>query len=70
MVRRLGEDSKVRLRKVRKEYNDLCKAAEKDGELTEDQMHRGLAKIQEMVDASSKKVDELVTAKESEVQEI
>ena len=69
MVRRLGEDSEVRLRKVRKEYNDLCKAAEKDGELTEDQMHRGLAKIQELTDASGKKVDALVSAKEAEVQE-
>jgi ribosome recycling factor len=70
MVRRLGEDSKVRLRKVRKEYNDLCKSAEKDGELTEDQMHQGLAKIQEMVDASGKTVDGLIAAKEAEVQEI
>ena len=60
----------MRLRKVRKEYNDLCKGAEKDGELTEDEMHRGLAKIQEMVDASAKQVDAMVAAKEAEVQEI
>ena len=33
-------------------------------------MHRGLAKIQEMVDASAKQVDAMVAAKEAEVQEI
>lgn len=65
-----GEDTKVRLRHVRREYNDTFKQAEKDGEVSEDQLHKLLAKVQEGTDAFVKKVDELVDAKEAEVQEV
>jgi len=69
-VRGYGEDAKVRLRHVRREYNDTFKAGEKDGEISEDEMHRLLAKVQEATDAHVKKVDDLVSAKEAEVLEV
>ncbi len=65
-----GEDAKVRLRHVRREYNDMFKAGEKDGDISEDDMHRLLAKVQESTDAFVKKVDQLVADKEAEVQEV
>jgi ribosome recycling factor len=65
-----GEDAKVRLRHVRREYNDTFKASEKDGDISEDDLHRLLAKVQESTDAFVKKVDDLVADKEAEVQEV
>jgi len=69
-VRGFGEDAKVRIRHVRREYNDIFKEAEDEGDISEDQLHRYLAKVQESTDAHVKKVDETVEAKEAEVQEV
>ncbi|TNE84375.1 MAG: ribosome recycling factor [Deltaproteobacteria bacterium] len=69
-VRRVGEETKVRLRHVRREYNDIFKAAEKDGDISEDDTRRLLAKVQEATDAGVVRVDEEVAKKEAEVQEV
>lgn len=68
--RKTGEDSKVRLRHIRRDYNETFKAGEKDGEITEDDLRRLLGKVQELTDASVKKVDDAVNAKEAEVLEV
>ena len=69
-ARRAGEDAKVRVRQIRKEYNDLCKESEKDGEITEDQLHGYMSRIQDSTDKQVSQVDALVDAKEAEVLEI
>jgi len=69
-VRNATETSKVRLRQVRKEYNDLIKQGEKDGECSEDEMHRLLSKVQEATDAFVKKVDSVADSKEAEILEV
>ncbi|MBW1879717.1 MAG: ribosome recycling factor [Deltaproteobacteria bacterium] len=69
-VKRIGEETKVRIRQVRREYNDTFKEAEKDGEISEDDLHRLLANVQEVTDVQVKKVDEAVEAKEAEVLEV
>ena len=69
-VKRIGEETKVRIRQVRKEYNDTFKEGEKDGEISEDELHRLLGKVQEVTNAEVQKVDDLVEAKESEVLEV
>ncbi len=69
-VKRIGEDMKVRLRHVRREYNEMFKSAEDDGDIAEDQMHKLLAKVQDATNAHVKKVDALCDAKEAEVSEV
>lgn len=69
-VRSSGEDSKVRIRHVRREYNDTFKQAEKDGEISEDDLHRLLKKVQELTDTYVASVDTRVEAKEAEVLEV
>jgi len=69
-VRKIGEDTKVRVRHVRREYNDLFRQAEKDGDLPEDACRRLLQQVQEATDSHVSRVDELVEAKEAEVQEV
>ncbi|MFK7929808.1 MAG: ribosome recycling factor [Myxococcota bacterium] len=69
-VRKFGEDAKVRVRAVRREYNETFRDAEKDKEISEDQLHGLLAKVQVCTDANVKRVDAALEAKEAEVQEV
>lgn len=69
-VKKDGEECKVRIRGHRKSYNDLLKEAEKDGDISEDDLRRLLAKVQELTDTTSKSVDTAVAAKEQEIREI
>lgn len=69
-VRKFGEDAKVRVRAVRREYNETFRDAEKDKDISEDEMHRLLAKVQDCTNAYVKKVDAALEAKEAEVQEV
>ena len=69
-TRKHGEDAKVRIRHVRRDYNDIFKAAEKDGEISEDECRRLLGRVQESTDAYVSKVDGVLASKESEVSEV
>ena len=54
----------------RKELTKTVKKMEKDGDLTEDDLKKGLDQIQKMTDEGVKKIDEMVSKKEKEVLEV
>ena len=68
-VKGVGEDSKVALRNQRRDANDMLKQLEKDKEISEDDLRRGMTKVQEITDGFVKTVDEVVSAKETEILE-
>ena len=70
LVKRYGEEHKVRVRNVRREYNDLFRELESDKEISEDQLERYLKQVQTSTDEHVTKVDEAVTAKEKEILEV
>jgi ribosome recycling factor len=70
MAKKVGEDTKVRLRQVRREYNEIFKTGEKDGDIGEDDCRRLLELVQEKTDGFVKLVDDLVEKKEAEVLEV
>jgi ribosome recycling factor len=70
LARKAGEDAKVRLRHIRREYNDIFKNSEKEGEISEDDCRRLLEQVQSTTDDYVKSVDELVAKKEEEVLEV
>ncbi len=70
VIRRLAEDSRVSLRSIRRDANDLVKKAEKDGEVPEDESHKIRDEVQKVTDDYVKKIDELLKAKEEEVMEV
>ncbi len=70
LVKKAGEDAKIGLRNHRRDTNDLLKVAEKDGDISEDEMNRGLKRVQELTDEWVKKVDDNVAKKEKDVQEV
>lgn len=69
-ARTKGEEAKLAIRNARRDANELVKAMEKDGELTEDDAERALKKIQDETDGSTKSVDEVVSKKEKEIMEV
>ena len=70
VVKRIGEDSKVAVRNVRRDANEKIKKLEKEHELSEDDMRAKQDAIQKLTDAFIHKVDEAIVAKEKEIMEI
>lgn len=64
-----GEVAKISLRSARKDANDTLKKLQKDG-LSEDLQKDGEARVQQLTDDYSKKVDDLVKAKEKDIMTI
>ncbi len=64
-----GENAKVSIRQSRKEANDSLKQLQKDG-LSEDLEKDAEAKVQELTNDFSKKVDTLVKSKEQDIMTI
>ncbi len=69
-VKRMGEDFKVQIRGHRRDANEMLKSLEKDKDISEDDSRRGQTKVQEATDEHTKKVDEIITAKEAEIMEV
>ncbi len=70
LAKKAGEDTKVRLRHIRREYNEIFKNGEKDGEISEDDCRKLVDKVQTVTDKYVASVDQLVTKKEEEVLEV
>lgn len=66
-VRALGEEAKISIRKVRHEANDLLKSAQKDGDISEDDLKKGLEKVQDVTNKFTKTVDDAMEKKTSEI---
>lgn len=66
----LAEEAKISVRKSRRESNDLLKEAEKDKEISEDDLKRALEAVQAVTNTYSKLVDEVFAKKEAEIMEV
>lgn len=65
-----GEDAKIAIRNGRRDANEMLKVAEKDKDISEDDLKRALEKVQSETNSGTKSVDETLTRKESEILEI
>jgi ribosome recycling factor len=70
LVKKLAEEGKVAVRRVRSDANKAVKGAQKDGEISEDDAQKLSDKIQELTDKYTKRVDSLLEAKQEEIMEI
>lgn len=66
-VKKIGEESKVAVRNVRRDMTDDLKKAEKEDNLSEDAVKDNQAKIQKITDKFIKIIDDVVAEKEKEV---
>jgi ribosome recycling factor len=62
-----GEDAKVSVRNARRDANDMLKQAEKDRDLSEDDLKRALERVQEVTDQGVAQVDRILKDKEAEI---
>ena len=69
-VKKMGEDSKVAIRNLRREANDEMKKLEKNHEITEDELKKALDDIQKATDKTTKEIDEIIAAKDKEIMEV
>ena len=68
-IKKLAEEQKVSCRNVRRDANKAMEQAEKDGDLTEDELTKVKDKVQALLKSYEAKIDELATKKEKEVME-
>ena len=69
-VVQIGEQAKISARNHRRDANQLLKAYQKDGEITEDDMQRGLKEVQGYTDTCVKTIDDIVSKKQDELAEV
>jgi len=65
-----AEGARVSIRNVRRDGMDALKAAEKDGEISEDEHRRLSDVVQKLTDTYVAKVDETLKAKEAEIMQV
>lgn len=69
-VHKMGEETKVAVRSIRRDAIEKAKAQKKNNEITEDDLSGIEKKIQTLTDKFCKEADELISAKEKEIMEI
>jgi ribosome recycling factor len=67
IAHRYAEEGRISIRNVRRDANDHLKKGQKDGEISEDDLHRALDNVQEITDEEVKNIDDLLNRKESEI---
>ncbi|OJH02267.1 ribosome recycling factor [Staphylococcus hominis] len=69
-VKKIGEDSKVSIRNIRRDINDQLKKDEKNGDITEDDLRSQTEDVQKVTDNSIKEIDNLVEEKEKDIMSV
>jgi ribosome recycling factor len=66
-IKKIGEDTKVIVRNLRRDQNDAVKKAEKDKTISEDESKKIQTEIQNVTDKFIKEIDTIIGNKEKEV---
>jgi len=70
VVRNKAEEQRVAVRNIRRDANEDLKEMENNGDISEDNYHRGLENVQELTNSYIEKIDELLEEKEAEIMEV
>ena len=66
-IKKMAEEAKVAIRAIRRDGIDSARTAQKNSELTEDELETAEAKIQKMTDAKIAEIDQILEKKEKEI---
>lgn len=69
-IAKMGEDSKVAIRNIRRDANDKIKALKKDSVMTDDEAKQSDKLVQDLTDKFIKEIDGITAAKTKEIMEI
>lgn len=70
MVQKMGEESKVAVRNIRRDANDAIKKMKKDGTITEDEIKQSEKEVQDVTDKYIKQIEVTVSEKEKAIMHI
>ena len=70
IVKKMSEESKVAVRNIRRDANEMIKDLKKEKEISEDDQFRAQEETQRITDELIKKIDTVYTIKEKEILEI
>ncbi len=70
VIRKMAEESKVALRNIRRDSNEMLKDLKKDKALSEDEQFRGQDEVQKITDEFIKQADAVYAGKEKEILEV
>jgi ribosome recycling factor len=70
LLHRIGEEGRIAVRHARQEANKEIRKRQSDHEISEDDAHREMDRIQKLTDEYIGKVDHLLKSKEEEVMEV
>lgn len=69
-VQKMGEESKVAIRNIRRDANDAIKKMKKEGTITEDEIKLSEKEVQDVTDKYIKQIESIVSAKEKAIMHI
>ena len=69
-IKRLTEESKIAIRSIRRDGIDMAKLAEKNSELTEDELELAEENIQKLTDKMIEQIDKISENKEKEIMSV
>jgi len=70
LVKKMAEEQKVIIRNIRRDAHEDMKKAEKEKEISQDELKRGEAKLQKLTDVHILLVDQAVQGKETELKQV
>ncbi len=70
IVKKYTESGRVAIRNIRRDANEHLKQAEKDKDISEDDLRRAQEKIQDHTDKFGAEIDEMFGVKEKEIMEV
>ncbi|MBP8985240.1 MAG: ribosome recycling factor [Syntrophobacterales bacterium] len=70
VVKKMGEDAKIKLRNARRDTNEQLKTLKKENSISEDELFKEQGEVQKLTDEYIKRTDEIIVAKEKEIMEI
>ena len=69
-VKKTAEEAKVSIRSIRREGIDEAKKAQKDSQITEDELKSAEDKIQKITDSKTEEIDKILAEKEKEIMSV
>ena len=70
VARKYAEEGRVSLRNVRRDVNEQVKKLEKDGKISQDELHGSHERVQKLTDDFTAQVNQTIEKKEKEIMEI
>jgi ribosome recycling factor len=70
LVKKMGENSKIGVRNIRRETIETLRTMEKEKEISEDELHQLQDQVQKTTDTFVGQIDEVIAEKDKEIMEI